>query len=364
MQLNRTVRVELGERSYDIITGWKVLDDAGVYLGPLLSGRKCHLITDSNVAPLYADKLSEILESAGAEVSQSIIPAGETHKNLATIGELLAEIIGAGLDRGSRILALGGGVTGDMAGFTAAIYMRGIKFIQVPTSLLAMVDSSVGGKTGVDLPQGKNLVGAFWQPEKVLIDQKLLLTLPDRELCCGLAEVVKYGIIADAALFADLEKNTDKLLKRDPDFYGEIISRCCRIKAEVVAGDEHENGRRAILNYGHTFGHAIEAVSDFAVGHGEGVAIGMCMAADLAVKLDMFSSSEADRQEQLLRRLGLPTRCDAGLSPDNVTAAMARDKKKRDGKLVFILPRRIGEVVAVDGLDPELILETVRGRCD
>ncbi len=363
MRLNRTVKVDLGERSYDIVTGLGVLRAAADYLSPLVSGRKCHLIMDSNVAQLYSSDLCEALTTAGAEISHSIVPAGEQNKTLATVAGLLADIINAGLDRGSRIIACGGGVTGDMAGFTAAVYMRGISFIQIPTSLLAMVDSSVGGKTGVDLPEGKNLVGAFWQPEQVLIDPLLLQTLPLRELRCGLAEIVKYGVIYDKFLFESLEKSVDKLLVPDLEFYCDIISRCCEIKAEVVAGDEHENGLRAILNYGHTFGHALEAVSQFQLGHGEGVAVGMCMAADLAVKMGIFTSVEADRQEALIARLGLPVRV-CGYSAEAVVEAMSRDKKKRDGKLVFVLPRQIGKVSLEKGIDSELVLETVRGRCD
>jgi len=363
MNTFKTVNVNLGTRSYAIVVGQQLIDHAAEFLAPLVSGHKSHIITDSNLVQLYYDRLAAALRGAGSEVSRSIIRAGEQHKTLSTVTGMLGELIKAGLDRGSRIVALGGGVTGDMAGFTASIYMRGISFIQIPTSLLAMVDSSVGGKTGVDLPEGKNLVGAFWQPELVLIDPALLRSLPERELRCGWAEIVKYGVIVDRELFRKLEEQTALLTSLDLDFYTEIICRCCELKAEIVADDEHEIGRRAILNYGHTFGHAIEAVSDFNIGHGEGVSIGMCMAADLAVKTGMLAKPDAERQETLLRRLGMPVSV-SGLDPEAIVRAMSGDKKKRDGKLTFILPHAIGNVSIERGMDVQLVLDAVRGRCD
>jgi len=250
----------------------------------------------------------------------------------------------AGLERGSLIVALGGGVTGDLAGFAAAIYMRGIACIQLPTSLLAMVDASVGGKTGADLPEGKNLVGAFWQPARVLVDPACLTTLPLRELRNGLAEMVKYGMILDARLFALLEANLDRLLRPDLEFYAEAIARCCSLKAAVVAADERESGTRAILNYGHTFGHAIEAAQNYrGLAHGEAVAVGMVMAANLAEAGGELSAEVARRQRELLAAIGLPTSV-AGIDPETILTAMSRDKKVAHGELRLVVPRAIGQV--------------------
>ncbi len=360
----QTVKVDLGERSYDILVGENLISGAMLALDPIVNGKKCHVITDSNVGPLYFDAVAAALTSAKASgVSQSVVPAGEQNKTLESIGGFCSDMVTAGLDRKSMVVALGGGVPGDMAGFSAACYMRGIDFIQVPTSLLAMVDSSVGGKTGVDLPAGKNLVGAFWQPRLVLIDTSVLNTLPDREVRCGLAEIVKYGVIKDEEFFSKLEQSIDLLNSLDLEFYADIIAHCCRIKAEVVSCDEKESGLRAILNYGHTFGHAIEAVTNFSIGHGEGVAIGMCMAADLAVNLGMMTASAANRQEKLLTALKLPTRIN-GCDPDAVVAAMFKDKKTSNGKVVFILPLGIGMVSIEKGVDMEMVRQTVGGRCD
>jgi len=357
------LKVELGERSYDIIVQPSISRDAEFYLKPFISGRKCLIVTDHTVNDIYGHKTAKTLSGSGAKVSSVVFKAGETSKNLDTIREFYQKAVNEELDRSSLVVALGGGVCGDMAGFMAATYMRGIDFIQIPTSLLAMVDSSVGGKTGVDLPEGKNLVGAFWQPVLVLIDPELLETLPANELRCGLAEIIKYAVILDAELFELLENNIEKLKKLDLDFYSGIISRCCRLKAEVVSKDEREGGLRAILNYGHTFGHAIEAVSGYnSILHGEAIAVGMAIAADLAVKLGTFDKTSADRQEKLMKALELPVTL-KNYDAEKILEAMGNDKKKQDGKIKLILPEKIGSVSISPCADRKLMLEVIRNRC-
>ena len=358
------VRVELGERAYDIIIGADVFDKASKLLSSMVKRRKCLLVSDGNVYGLYADRTVDSLAKAGAIVYASVFKPGEGSKNLQTMERLYRKAAGTGLDRDSVIVAIGGGVPGDMAGFLAATYMRGIDFIQIPTSLLAMVDSSVGGKTGLDLPEGKNLVGAFWQPKMVLIDPKFLETLPDREILCGMAEIVKTAVILDKDLFSFLEKKGVDILSRKLAPASKAIARCCELKASVVAADEREGSLRAILNYGHTFGHAIETVSGYAsIAHGEAVSIGMCMAADLALKMGVISKKDAERQERLIEKLSLPLRV-ARLKPAEILDAMSKDKKTRGDKLNFVLPTRIGEAKVFKDVPKGVVLETIRGRCD
>ena len=357
------IPVGLGERSYDIFVGG-VLDSAAMYLAPLVNGRKCLLLTDSNVGPVYAGEVFKMLADAGAETFIHTFPAGEANKTLETVGAICSHAVKCGLDRSSLIVALGGGVCGDIAGFVASIYMRGINFIQIPTTLLAAVDSSVGGKTGVDIPEGKNLIGAFWQPKLVLIDPAMLSTLPSKEIRCGLAEVVKYGVILDPELFAKLEQNIQKLNAPDLQFYPEIIARCCELKAQVVAADERESGLRGILNYGHTFGHAVELNSNFTVAHGEGVAIGMNMAAELAVQSGLLDRAAADRQRELLEKLSLPCRLHSGGDPEKIYAGMLKDKKKVGSRLNMVIPLAIGKVEIKSGFEPAAIIKAIRCCCD
>jgi 3-dehydroquinate synthase len=365
-EVNKIIKlpVRLGERSYDIIIGQGILGAAAEYLAPFVKGRKCLLLTDSNVGPIYAKKTSEMLADAGAEAFIFSFPAGEEHKTLETVGNICSHAVKCGLDRSSLIVALGGGVCGDIAGFASSIYMRGINFIQIPTTLLAAVDSSVGGKTGADLPEGKNLIGAFWQPKLVLMDPEALTTLPAKEIRCGLAEVVKYGIIMDAPLFAELEQNTDKLNAVNLQFYIEIIARCCELKAQVVAADERENGLRAILNYGHTFGHAVELVSNFAIAHGEGVSIGMNMAAELAVQAGLLSQAAAARQRELLKKFALPCSLSPGSDPEKIYAGMLKDKKKTGSRLNLVIPLDIGKVEIKSGFEPAAIINAIRCCCE
>jgi 3-dehydroquinate synthase len=359
------LKVELDARSYDIVVKAGLMNDGSTYLRPEIEDRKCLIITDTNVNGLYAEKIAEALKKSGAkDVSISFFPAGEMNKTIDTVKNLYSECISNSLDRSSLIVALGGGVPGDIAGFVAATYMRGIDFIQIPTTLLAMVDSSVGGKTGVDLPQGKNLVGAFWQPLLVMIDTSYLKTLAPKEILCGLAEIVKYAVIIDPELFEMLENNTERLKNLDMEFYSGIIARCCRLKAEVVSKDERENGLRAILNFGHTFGHAIEAVAGFSSGmtHGEAVAIGMCIASDIAVKTNMMSKASSSRIEKLMKSLGLKTSV-KGFEPEKIFTAMGSDKKKKGSTINLVIPRKIGEVTITPDINKEIILTAIRNRC-
>jgi 3-dehydroquinate synthase len=359
------IKVDLKERCYDIVIGKGIVSgvkpDPSVFR-PYVSGRKCLVVTDSNVKGLLGARLLKILGAAGADAELAVFKAGEGSKNIGTYESLLRKACKLGLDRSSVIVALGGGVVGDVAGFVAATYMRGIDFIQVPTTLLAMVDSSVGGKTGIDFPEGKNLVGAFWQPRLVIIDPAVLKTLPKREIRCGLAEVVKYGVIMDDKFFSFLEKNLCKIKNLETVTYGKIISRCCELKAEVVCKDERETtGLRAILNYGHSFGHAVETVTGYGkYAHGEAVSIGMCIAANFAVLNHKFAPSMAERQLNLLKALGLPTILDRGIEPAQIYGAMFKDKKTEKGKLRLVLPSRIGKVSLVKDADGESVLEAIR----
>ena len=358
MESIKQIQVALEERSYDILIKAGILQNANDVLSSLCSNRSAIIVTDSNVDPLYSDRLKY------SNYSKFIFTAGEKNKTIDTVTDICRAAVAAGLDRKSLILALGGGVCGDMAGFAAAVYMRGIDFVQIPTTLLAMVDSSVGGKTGVDLPEGKNLVGAFWQPQLVVIDPETLKTLPMKEVQNGLAEVVKYGMIQDWDFFELLEKNLEALKNLDMDFYTDMIKRCCEIKAEIVAQDEREGGLRAILNYGHTFGHAVELLSNFDIAHGAAVSIGMAVAVELGVMTGKISKDYAERQNTLLRNIGLPVRIPTGFVPEKIYAAMLHDKKTTGSKVKLILPVANGAVSIVDDLDSELIIQAIRNCCD
>lgn len=308
------------------------------------------IVTDDNVGPRYADALKQAIGRLDCPVWQ--MPAGEAEKNLVRFGELLERMAELGLTRDARVLALGGGVVGDLAGFAAACYMRSIAFVQIPTTLLAMVDSSVGGKTAVDLPAGKNLVGAFHQPQAVYIDPDVLATLPEREFRAGLAEVLKYGAIADARFFDWLEGNADALLARDAAALEGAILLSCRHKADIVARDETEQGERALLNFGHTFGHALEVLLDYGtLLHGEAVAIGMQLAADFSVELGHADINDSQRLRALLTRFGLPAALPAGIGAEAVVAKMRLDKKAAAGRLRLILWRGVGKAFIADDVD-------------
>ncbi|MGD9873305.1 MAG: 3-dehydroquinate synthase [Kiritimatiellia bacterium] len=342
--MSKVIRVELGARSYDIHAGADLLGSCGGVCRKLKLGSRCLIVSDSNVAPLYAHVIRDSLTDAGFQPSIFIVPAGEESKDSLTLSLIYDEALAHALDRKSFIVALGGGVIGDLAGYAAASFLRGIRFVQVPTSLMAMVDSSVGGKTGINLPQGKNLVGAFHQPSAVLADLVTLSTLPDREFISGLSEVMKYGVIQDAEFFAFLEKKAGKILARDPETLEQVVTRCCKCKAEVVGLDERESGLRAILNFGHTLAHAVEQVAGYGKFlHGEAVAIGMAYAAILSVSAAGLPGEAAERIINLLGKFGLPVSVN-GLSWNAVRKAMQADKKNTGGAVCFVLAREIGRV--------------------
>jgi 3-dehydroquinate synthase len=343
----RIVSVQLGNRSYKIKIAPDLLKQLGGECARLKLGARCTIITDTNVGRIFAKPVYESLVKAGFEPVLITVSSGETAKSLKFVQSCYDQLALHRLERKSFIVALGGGVVGDLAGFVAATYLRGIDFVQVPTTLLAQVDSSVGGKTGVNLHAGKNLVGAFYQPRLVLCDLDTLKTLPEREYISGLAEVIKYGIIFDAELFARLERDLPKILKRDSRTLSEIIARCCEIKAEVVSQDETESGLRAILNFGHTIGHAIENSSGYGKFlHGEAIAIGQVAAAKISEKISGLPKHDVARITDLLKRAGLPTQIKLNSARrKKLFAAMKLDKKVIGGEIKFVLAEKIGGVV-------------------
>lgn len=341
----KEVSVRLGDRSYDIRIGVGNLDQLGELVAASGTKGSIGIVTDSNVGPRYAEVVVHAVSAAGRACVVHTLPAGEEHKRLDQIEAICGTFLAGGLDRSSLIIALGGGVVGDIAGFAAAVFMRGIPFVQVPTTIVAQVDSSVGGKTAVNHALSKNSIGSFHQPIGVLIDMALLQSLPERELRAGLAEAIKHGIIADAELFGFMEANAALILAKDPAALAVPVVRSCEIKAVIVSEDETEQGVRANLNYGHTFGHAIESVSHYKTFlHGEAIAIGMCAAAAMARALGMVDDDFVARQRACFAAYGLPTTWPT-LPVDEALDAMKRDKKVRAGLMKFILPTRMGEVV-------------------
>ncbi|MBP87992.1 MAG: 3-dehydroquinate synthase [Planctomycetaceae bacterium] len=361
MTETRTVRVNLSERSYDIEIGAGLLASSGDFVLSRTSCSHAVVITDSNVQQPHAERVVESLEAAGVRVDLATAPAGESTKSAASADELWRLMLEFKADRKSVVVAVGGGVVGDLAGFIAATYGRGIRFIQVPTTLLAHVDSSVGGKVGINLPGAKNMVGAFWQPAGVLIDTDVLTTLPDRDYRAGLAEVVKYGVILDADFFDYFEQHVDGLNNREPGVLRHIIARSCELKAEVVAGDEREEtGLRAVLNYGHTFCHAIEAETGYGhFLHGEAVAIGMLCASRLAESMGRIDAETTRRQYDLLHALGLPLDV-PDVDHERLVQSMAKDKKAEHGKLRFVLPTHLGHVELVSDVDSDLVRRALK----
>ena len=342
----KTLHLDLAERSYPIYIGAGLLDQAEL-LTRHIAGTRVAIVTNEIVAPLYLAKLRAHV--ASRQPVEVVLPDGEQYKSLEVLNRIFDALLAARCDRRTTVIALGGGVVGDMAGFAAACYQRGVPFIQVPTTLLAQVDSSVGGKTGVNHLLGKNMIGAFYQPRAVIIDTDTLKTLSDRELSAGLSEVIKYGLIRDPEFFSWLENNLDKLMKRDTEALAFAIHRSCRNKAEVVAADERESGVRATLNLGHSFGHAIETGLGYGSWlHGEAVAAGMLMAADLSRRLGWLSAADVARIEKLIQRARLPLQAPAELSPARFLELMAVDKKVLDGRLRLVLLKRLGEAVVTD----------------
>lgn len=358
-----TIHVELDENSYPIFIEHGHLGQIGELLKPKAKSPKAIVVADAVVSKHYSETVSQSLSNTGFDYQIVEVPSGEEYKSLTEFARLHNQLISHRMNRASTLLALGGGAVGDLAGFVAATYMRGIAWVQVPTTLLAQVDASVGGKTAVNHPKGKNLIGAFHQPKFVLIDVKTLETLPTREIRSGLVEIIKYGMIMDTPLFDQIEENLDAILDLDESILIDIIARSCKDKAYVVEKDEKESGLREILNYGHTFGHALEALTDYdTYRHGEAVAIGMNCAARLAVNLGMLDSTDWERQRNLLQRAGLPVNFESGTDPGKFIEKMYLDKKAKSGNLRLILPTRIGEVVVRGDID-EAAISTAISEC-
>ena len=355
----KIVPVNVPGARYEVTVRAGLLGDAGQVLAGLTGARRVAVVTDSHVGPLHLNTLEEGLRRAGFEVMAAVtIPAGEEHKNLSEIAIIYDELLGARIERSTPILALGGGVTGDMTGFAAATILRGVPFVQIPTSLLAMVDASVGGKTGIDHPLGKNLIGAFHQPMAVLIDPGVLQTLPTRELRGGLAECIKHDIIRDAEGFGRLEREIERAMTLDIDYLTELVAHNVAIKARVVENDPLEKGERAHLNLGHTFGHAIESVSQYEYSHGESVALGMVAAARVAREMGLLDEPSVQRIVGVIQKAGLP----AGkmmLDPQTVVDAMAFDKKVKSGRIRFVLPEGIGRATIRDDVPAEFVLRAL-----
>ncbi len=357
----QTLNVALGERSYPIYIGPGLLGRPEL-LRAHIPGKQVLLVSNDTVAPLYLQRVQALL--TGLRLAAVILPDGEQYKTLEVLNRIFDVLLEHHFDRDCTLVALGGGVIGDMAGFAAACYQRGVHFIQIPTTLLAQVDSSVGGKTGVNHPLGKNMIGAFYQPRCVLADTKTLDTLPDRELSAGLAEVIKYGLIRELPFFEWLETTMESLLAREPAALVHAIERSCRSKAKIVALDERETGVRALLNLGHTFGHAIETGVGYGGWlHGEAVAAGIRMAADLSARLGWLNGAEVARVTDLLRRAHLPVQPPAKLGSEAFLRLMAVDKKARDGRLRFILLKALGQAVIAADVDPVLLRATLDTFC-
>ena len=355
------IRVELGERSYDVCMGSDILDGLGDNLKIFGLSPKICLVSNPTVFPLYGERVSDSVKKAGFNLLTVIVPDGEGYKDLLRVQHIYNELLKYKLDRSSALIALGGGVIGDITGFAASTYMRGISYIQVPTTMLAHVDSSVGGKTGVNHKLGKNMIGTFWQPRLVWIDIETLKTLPGKELLAGLAEVIKYGVIWDKELFDFLDDKRDKILNLDRKAVMHIIKRSCEIKAEVVSKDEKEAGLRSILNYGHTIGHAIETVTRYKKFlHGEAVAIGMFFEAMLAHKLNFINKDKVLRIKRLIDSYGLPSEMPADIDADSLLSSMQLDKKAVAGELKFILPEKIGSVRIHKGITEKVIRDILK----
>lgn len=352
----QVLTVNLGDRSYPIYIGEQLLSRPEL-ITRHIRGKQVCIVTNETVAPLYLEALEQSLENY--QIDSVILPDGESHKTLDVWASIFDKLLEARHNRTTTLIALGGGVVGDMTGFAAACYQRGVDFIQIPTTLLSMVDSSVGGKTGVNHPLGKNMIGAFYQPQCVLADTSLLTSLPPRELSAGIAEVIKYGLISDYEFFVWLEENMETLLAGDKDALACAVKRSCENKADVVAQDEREGGLRAILNLGHTFGHAIETAQGYGNWlHGEAVAAGMAMAADLSWRMGAISENDLVRTLQLIKRAKLPVKAPADMTPDQFKELMGVDKKVLDGRLRLVLLEAMGKATITSDINPDLLQQT------
>lgn len=355
-----SLTVDLGHNAYPILISAGLLLEADARLVPYLRQNRAVIITNTTVAPLYLSRLQEALEKAGVAVTSIVLPDGEAYKNAETLNHIYDQLLENHVERKTTLIALGGGVIGDITGFAAASYLRGVPFIQAPTTLLAQVDSSVGGKTGINHPLGKNMIGAFYQPQLVLADTSTLDTLPDPELSSGLAEVIKYGLIRDPEFFAWLEENIELLLARDRQALAHAIFRSCENKAMVVAADEYEKGTRALLNLGHTFGHAIEAGAGYGQWlHGEAVAAGTILAADLSLRLGLLNPAAVARINNLYRRAGLVRR-PPNLGCETYLGLMGLDKKVENGKIRFVLLRNIGSAFLTSDVSKDVLNQTLK----
>ncbi|MGB8695000.1 3-dehydroquinate synthase [Acinetobacter sp.] len=353
----QTLHVELGDRRYPIFIGSDLNPES--LLEPYIKGKQVMIVTNTTVAPLYLEHYLTAIKALGKKVATCILPDGEKYKNIEHLNLIFDALLKAGFNRDATVLALGGGVIGDMAGFASACFQRGVYFIQVPTTLLSQVDSSVGGKTGINHPLGKNMIGAFQQPQVVLADMSQLSTLPDRELSAGLAEVIKYALLGDPDFLVWLEENMDGLVGRDSALLAEAVYRSCAHKARIVANDEKEQGERALLNLGHTFGHAIESYLGYGIWlHGEAVATGMVMAADLSQRLGWISVKDLERTKKIIQRAHLPVKCPA-IPLDEFLAYMAHDKKVLNGQLRLVLMKSLGQAVITKEFDVELMKQAI-----
>lgn len=360
----KKIKVNLDRRqsqSYVISIGYDIFDRIALMIAGSRIASRYVVVTDDGIAALYGESLVAYLQKMGVRSDMIVFPAGEKSKNIQSVLEIAGRLIDLGVDRGSALISLGGGVTGDLTGFVSSVYMRGVPCIQVPTTLLAQVDSGIGGKTGIDLPQGKNLIGTFSQPAGVFIDIKCLETLPEAEYRSGLAEVVKYGVIDGKAFFEQLETGVDAVLSRDRSSLEEIVRRACTIKKGIVEMDEREQGLRRILNFGHTVGHALEAASGYTLSHGSAVAVGMIAEARISQRLHGLPLQEGERIEQLIASLGLPCRVPEGLAMPDILAALKRDKKKEGNIVNFVMLKKIGLPFVNGGVPDEIVQETIEG---
>ena len=353
----QTLHVELGDRRYPIFIGSDLNPQS--LLEPYIKAKQVMIVTNTTVAPLYLDHYVTAIEALGKTVATCILPDGEKYKNIEHLNLIFDALLEAGFNRDATVLALGGGVIGDMAGFASACFQRGVYFVQVPTTLLSQVDSSVGGKTGINHPLGKNMIGAFQQPQVVLADMAQLSTLADRELSAGLAEVIKYALLGDLDFLVWLEESMDGLVGRDSELLAEAVYRSCTHKARIVANDEKEQGERALLNLGHTFGHAIESYLGYGVWlHGEAVATGMVMAADLSQRMGWISAEDLERTKKIIQRAHLPVKCPA-IPLDEFLAYMAHDKKVLNGQLRLVLLKSLGQAVITREFEVELMKQAI-----
>ncbi len=358
--IRQSLTVDLGPRSYPIDFGNGLMDHIGQRLQSLGLRGQTAVVTNETIAPLFFARVEKSLRQAGYSVLPIVLPDGEIHKNQATLQIIYDRLLEQRMERSTILLALGGGVVGDMTGYAAATFLRGVDFVQIPTTLLAQVDSSVGGKTGINHPLGKNLIGAFYQPRLVVCDLETLTTLPKREFIAGMAEVIKYGLIRDRAFFSFLQDNLDAITHLEPDPILKMLHTCCAIKGEIVSADEHESGQRALLNFGHTFGHAIEALTGYDQWlHGEAVGMGMAMAAELSHRLGWLTAAERDISVSLLKRTGLPTKAPT-IETSLFQEAFSRDKKVEGGRPRFILLKGIGNAIITKDVPQQLLDDVIR----